>query len=176
MKIDHTPLPWVLGKVGDSGYTQSVAPCYIWTNLGRAGLVATTAPWSRPTDRNRADAVFIHKACNAYQPYRQERILTWAIDTFGEVAKNPHERAARLVEEAIEVAQAVGLPLDTVDIIAGRVYSRPPGELAQEIGNLHGVPLHRRNIFKASKPRKSQQERPYERERSRYFRMWALSL
>ena len=33
---------------------------------------------------------------------RQERILDWAIETFGNVAADRHERAMRFVEEAID--------------------------------------------------------------------------
>lgn len=64
----------------------------------------------------------------------QERILRWALETFGPCALNRQERAACLIEEAIEVAQAAGLPWDMVGKIAGRVYTRPAGELAIELG------------------------------------------
>lgn len=64
----------------------------------------------------------------------QSDLLAWAADTFGPTAHNIDERAARLVEEAIECAQAVGLPLEMIRKIAIRVYDRPAGELRQEIG------------------------------------------
>lgn len=71
---------------------------------------------------------------------RQARVLAWAVESFGEIAKNRDERAARLVEEAIEIAQAEGVPLDVLKRIAERVYERPAGELGQEIGGL-GITL-----------------------------------
>ena len=64
--------------------------------------------------------------------------LKWAIETFGNVAKNRDERAARLVEEAIELAQAEGVPLDVIERIAHHVYSKPPGD---PIAELQGVAL-----------------------------------
>jgi hypothetical protein len=65
----------------------------------------------------------------------QEQVLEWAVDRFGLVATNIDERAARLLEEAIEIAQAAGVKLETVDKIARRTYSRPVSkDIGQEIG------------------------------------------
>ena len=64
----------------------------------------------------------------------QAEVLQWAVDSFGPIAQNRDERAARLVEEAMEVAQAENVPAETVRRILEHVYSRPPGELGQEIG------------------------------------------
>jgi NTP pyrophosphatase (non-canonical NTP hydrolase) len=69
------------------------------------------------------------------------RVLQWAVDSFGEIARNRDERAARLAEEAMEVAQAEGVPLETLKRIADRIYSRPMGELGQEVGGL-GITLY----------------------------------
>lgn len=67
---------------------------------------------------------------------RQQLVLEWAVANFGPVAANPVERAARCVEEAIEVAQSLGLPFDILLKIADRVYKKPVGEISQEIGGL----------------------------------------
>ena len=67
---------------------------------------------------------------------RPEQVLRWAVNTFGLVARNRDERAARLVEEAVEVAQAEGVAIDVLERIVRRVYSRPAGDVAQEIGGL----------------------------------------
>ena len=64
--------------------------------------------------------------------------LQWAIQTFGNVAKNRDERAARLVEEAIELAQAEGVALDVIERIARHVYSKPAGD---PVAELQGVAL-----------------------------------
>jgi len=65
----------------------------------------------------------------------QRDVLQWAVDRFGAVARNVDERAARLVEEAIEIAQAAGVKLETVEKIARRTYSRPVSkDIGQEIG------------------------------------------
>lgn len=63
-------------------------------------------------------------------------VLQWAVNSFGAIALNRDERAARMTEEAIEVAQVEGVPVDVIQRIAARVYSRPVGELGQEIGGL----------------------------------------
>lgn len=61
-------------------------------------------------------------------------VLAWAVSSFGPIAQNIDERAARVAEEAIEIAQLEGVPLETIKRIADRIYSRPPGERWQEIG------------------------------------------
>lgn len=68
--------------------------------------------------------------------FRQKAVMAWALDSFGPIAANRDERAARLVEEAIEVAQAEGLGIEIIRRILDRVYENPPGELFQEIGGL----------------------------------------
>jgi hypothetical protein len=66
----------------------------------------------------------------------QKDVLVWTVDNFGHSACNRDERAARLVEEAIEIAQAEDVPLDVLQRIAVRVDSRQIGELGQEISGL----------------------------------------
>ena len=64
----------------------------------------------------------------------QRSVSTWVISTFGESAMHPTIRAMRFLEEAIELVQACGLTLEEVDRVAGVVYSRPVGEVSQEVG------------------------------------------
>lgn len=66
----------------------------------------------------------------------QNVILTWAANTFGSVAYSPRERALRLVEETIEVAQTEGLGPNDIRKIVERVYEREPGDLGEEIGSV----------------------------------------
>jgi hypothetical protein len=63
-------------------------------------------------------------------------ILAWAVRTFGPVASDRQERARRVAEEAIEVAQAEGVAAEEIHRIANRAFSRPPGDLEQEVGGL----------------------------------------
>lgn len=60
---------------------------------------------------------------------RPEKILAWAVDTFGPVADNRHERAMRFIEEATELVQSCGLSRETVEAITERAYSRRAGPL-----------------------------------------------
>lgn len=75
---------------------------------------------------------------NAWSPALpdQYQVLGWATESFGAIALNRDERAARLAEEAIEVAQTQGVPLSVIQRIARRVYERPPGEIGREIGGV----------------------------------------
>jgi hypothetical protein len=68
---------------------------------------------------------------------RPKAALKWAEEMFGEkTARDPLERARRLLEEAIELAQAAGLDLDAVSALAARVYLRPPGDIEREVGQV----------------------------------------
>lgn len=60
--------------------------------------------------------------------------LEWAKETFGNVALEPRERALRFLEEAIELAHAMGVGLDTLNAVSLRVYVRKAGTVPQEIG------------------------------------------
>lgn len=63
----------------------------------------------------------------------QARIVEWLRTRFGaEVLASRHERAARVLEEAAELAQAEGLDYAFASRIIGRVFSRPPGQARQE--------------------------------------------
>lgn len=65
---------------------------------------------------------------------RPARFLAWAHDTFGNVALDPRERTLRFVEEAIELAHAMGVDIGTLDAIGDRVYRRPAGDPLKEMG------------------------------------------
>lgn len=68
---------------------------------------------------------------------RPIKALLWAIDIFGaKVATDRKERARRMLEEAMELAQAEGLTAIEQARIADRVWRRTPGHLWQEIGQL----------------------------------------
>lgn len=63
-------------------------------------------------------------------------VLHWAKSVFGDVAMDPTERALRMMEEAAEVAQGVGVPLDIIQRTVARTYQRPVDDPAKEIGGL----------------------------------------
>lgn len=67
---------------------------------------------------------------------RPADFLQWARSTFGPVATLRGERLMRFVEEAIELAHADNMERATFDAIANRVYARPQGEIAKEIGQV----------------------------------------
>lgn len=66
--------------------------------------------------------------------HRPKEFLQWAVAMFGPVALDRHERIARFIEEAVELAHAEGMPSETLARIAQRVYERPPGDTIKEIG------------------------------------------
>lgn len=67
----------------------------------------------------------------------QEQVAIWFRTCFGNPpdhnASNPRERAARFAEEAIETMQAAGLTKDEVASLVDYVFSRPKGDLMDEI-------------------------------------------
>lgn len=69
--------------------------------------------------------------------YLSNRVGAWVRSRLGTaVLMDRRERAARLVEEAIELAQAEGVSEVSIRNIAKRVYSREVGEVKQEVGGV----------------------------------------
>ena len=65
---------------------------------------------------------------------RQEALADWAIKCFG--PDSPRQRALRLLEEAVEAFQAVGGDEGQAVELLRFVFSKPPGEISQEIGGV----------------------------------------
>lgn len=64
-------------------------------------------------------------------------VWQWMLECFGdEIALSKHERAARFLEEALELAQASGLTPKDVRALTSYVYGRPVGDPAQEVGGV----------------------------------------
>ena len=68
---------------------------------------------------------------------RQTITTQWARKAFGDnsIVSVP-QRGLRLLEEAIECAQACGVPIDKAQALLEFVYHRPVGVIAQEIGGI----------------------------------------
>jgi hypothetical protein len=92
------------------------------SKLNMAALAALPAP--QDGVRPGADA----------QCTRPRDFLAWAVEMFGPVAKVRGERLMRFVEEAVELAHADNMELETFHAIIRRVYSRAPGLIEKEIG------------------------------------------
>ena len=68
---------------------------------------------------------------------RQLAVALWAIECFGEVeARDVPQRAIRLLEEAVELAQAAHIGEHIVHHLVQFVYGRPIGEVKQEVGGV----------------------------------------
>lgn len=68
---------------------------------------------------------------------RQLAVALWAVECFGEAqAQSVPQRALRLLEEAIEAAQAAAVEERLVHDLVMFVYGRPVGELAQEVAGV----------------------------------------
>lgn len=73
--------------------------------------------------------------------HRQMVVALWCRKAFGdEVFFDRETRGERLVEEALEAAQAVGVSRERMMRLVDVVFSRPVGEIGQEIGGV-GVTL-----------------------------------
>lgn len=72
---------------------------------------------------------------------RQDGVHAWCIAAFGDDhAKNVEQRGIRLVEEAIEAGQAAGCDPEMIHRLVDHIYSKPAGEIKQEMGGV-GVTL-----------------------------------
>lgn len=85
----------------------------------------------RSWKREAADAL---ERLSAATEDRPKAFLAWAVEMFGPVAKLRGERLMRFVEEAVELAHADNMELETLHAIIRRVYSRAPGIIEKEIG------------------------------------------
>jgi len=104
----------------DSKWSESLHQC----QQENARLVEETHRWS--------EAV---KKLEAERDRFQVRVATWMQETFGpEVSADYTERGFRFGEEAIELLQANGTTKEDVLKLVDYVYSRPVGELSQEVG------------------------------------------
>jgi len=67
----------------------------------------------------------------------QTGVTDWLFQCFGhKISSDKLERADRLIEEALELVQAVGYPEERVKALLQYVYSRPMGEPRQEVGGV----------------------------------------
>jgi NTP pyrophosphatase (non-canonical NTP hydrolase) len=63
--------------------------------------------------------------------------IDWAVRCFGaKQVFNRKHRVLRFLEEAIELAQAVGLEKEKAAKVLDVVYSRPAGTMSQELGGV----------------------------------------
>lgn len=68
---------------------------------------------------------------------RQRSVHQWCLQAFGQdESGNPRHRALRLVEEAIEAAQAVGADPKLLHQLVDHIYAKPAGEISQELGGV----------------------------------------
>ncbi len=89
-------------------------------------------------ERARAQAnEYLEQVRTATLPgYAEVRAANWVVSRVGEDHMQPRERAMRLLEEAIELAQAEGVTENQVRLQVGHVYNRPPGDPIQEAGGI----------------------------------------
>lgn len=64
----------------------------------------------------------------------QARIRRWVTSRLGVAAMAPEERATRFLEEALEVAQAMGVKQEQATRLVAHVYAKEAGVMAQELG------------------------------------------
>jgi NTP pyrophosphatase (non-canonical NTP hydrolase) len=67
----------------------------------------------------------------------QCQVATWMRRCFGtDPSVDTGDRAARFMEEALELAQAAGLSRDDAIALIAYVYDRPRGRVAEEVGDV----------------------------------------
>lgn len=67
---------------------------------------------------------------------RQKWISEFIANTWGETNMHPQERAMRLLEEAIELAQVEGVTARQISELTSHVMGKPPGSPSQETGGV----------------------------------------
>lgn len=77
---------------------------------------------------------------SAIRQQRQQDVGAWTLEAFGPEDYTPPVRARKLLEEAAEAAQAAGVTEEQALARVKHVYSRPIGDLADEVGGV-GVTL-----------------------------------
>lgn len=71
------------------------------------------------------------------EPSFQGEVGKWALRTFGvKVASDNAQRNHRFLEEALELVQVAGCTAEEAHMLVDYVYSRPVGELEQEVGGV----------------------------------------
>ena len=68
--------------------------------------------------------------------HRQRQILEWCKASFGEKSLALPQRGIHMLEEAIELAQAVGVDPAMAHKLIDFVYDRPKGSVAEELGGI----------------------------------------
>ncbi|WP_090062048.1 hypothetical protein [Celeribacter neptunius] len=67
----------------------------------------------------------------------QDRVHDWVLACFGEeVAMDGAERNRRFLEESLELVQSLGATRAFAHQLVDYVFSRPPGDAAQEVGGV----------------------------------------
>lgn len=78
-----------------------------------------------------------HLSKNKNQGSFQSRTKLWTVSCFGEaVSNNAIERNHRFLEEALELVQTAGCTASEAHQLVDYVYSRPTGEMLQELGGV----------------------------------------
>lgn len=63
-------------------------------------------------------------------------VVAWVRDRFGDEYLNDRERMLRLLEECLELAQAIGITKSDVVQMSHHVYRRPVGDPYAELGGV----------------------------------------
>lgn len=102
-------------------------------------LEAFKSAWARGREAGRPTPIFVDQSVEVVtqRDERQRAVADWAARCFGPVeAADLAQRSLRVLEEALELAQACGVRVRLVRELASYVYGRPVGEVAQEVGGL----------------------------------------
>lgn len=130
----ESALPFPKAPIGRQIYTEGEVqtqwqfrehPNMAWHDVTEPGFIDTVPQQYRQ--------IYVLISEESYQ----ERVIKWVTDCFGpEYAVNTKERSMRLLEEVIELVQALGLSKDDVLKQVVWTYGRPVGEPEQEFGGV----------------------------------------
>lgn len=151
-------LQWTGCAFGVTGATLLAMHTAKWSRYGWVLFLASNVFWIGYAMETNADALLLQQCVftvtsllgiyrwilrRAPDPVllarnqRQKDGLSWALRTFGaQAAGNLDERIRRFTEEALELAQAVGMSEAAAIDLVRYVYARPVGEVEQEVGGV----------------------------------------
>ena len=93
--------------------------------------------WDWYPDKQQAVAAWNRRALTTADTSFQSRVQPWMMTCFGaEISADKAERNHRFLEEALELAQALGCPKDDALALVEYVYSRDIGDPPQEVGGV----------------------------------------
>lgn len=137
LEKDNGVIEEVRWTVGCNERTDDGVLCYGYQSFTTfATQREAIAAWNRRASVDAARKAGMEEAAKG-RDARQAKAAAWCAAAFGvEHQSSIPQRGLRMLEEAIEAYQACGCPEDQAHKLVSYVFSRPVGDLSQELGGI----------------------------------------